>query len=289
MSNANQGIGALIVVSVLTVFSIYSIAATQPTPLTQKEACKHFMPAVVRIDVPGGNASGFIVSSDGWILTAGHVVFNHETGERFSTVAVILPDKSTSLARVFVDRESVIRDFAILKIDKSNLPFLELGSGEELSPGSDLTIIGYPFSAGSDASITAKFCLSGLVAATDAISKNGVNVDAIYFQGPAVKGLSGGPVISRDSGRVVGIQSAKLAGINSSLDTTRTQLINGPATGAYAETTIGGVKLEKTFLDLINVLDRHLANGLGTATGIDDPSAALRKAQRDDKKEHRQK
>jgi len=207
----------------LVLVYLCTTSLAQPTkPLTPKEACTRFMSKVVRIDAGADTvASGFIISSDGWILTAGHVVFDHQTGQQLSTILVRLPDRTTSLAHIFVDRESVIRDFALLKVDKTDLPFLELGSWTEVDPGSEVTIIGYPFSAGADASITTKFCLSGLVAATDTVSNNGVSVDAIYFQGPVVKGLSGGPVISRDTGHVVGIQSQKLAGISSALAATR--------------------------------------------------------------------
>jgi len=44
------------------------------------------------------------------------------------------------------------------------------------------------------------------------------------------------------------------------------------------------VSFQKTLLELINVLDRHLANGLGTATAIDDPKLALSKANRKESK-----
>ena len=198
-------------------------------PLTQKEACKRFMPAVVRIDVADGRATGFMVSADGWILTAAHVVFNPQTGERLTAIAVLLPDGSSSLARVFIDQDAAFRDFALLKVDKTGLPFLELGANDEISPGSDITIIGFPFSAESaySTNVNTKFCLSGMIAATDSITENGVKVDAMYFQGPAVKGISGGPIIARDTGHVVGVQSQKLAGIGPALIAVRSTLQNG--------------------------------------------------------------
>ena len=205
--------------------------------------------------------------------------------ERRSAVAVLLPDGSSPLARVFIDRDSAIRDFAILKVSGTGLPFLELGTNDEVSPGSDITIIGYPFSAESayGTSINTKFCLSGLVAATDSITENGVNVDAIYFQGPAVKGISGGPIIARDTGHVVGIQSQRLAGIGQALNSVRSNLQNGPVPGVHVESHISGVNFGPTLIDLINVLDKHLANGLGAATAIDDPKSALSRAKKDAK------
>jgi hypothetical protein len=43
---------------------------------------------------------------------------------------------------------------------------------------------------------------------------------------------------------------------------------------------MGNTDVGTTLVEVINVLDRHLANGLGSATGIDDPKYALRKTQR---------
>jgi S1-C subfamily serine protease len=273
----------LVIIFVSLLFLVPFGQARTPVPVTTKEACGKFMPAVVRIDVADGRATGFIVSPDGWILTAAHVVIDPSNGERRSAVAILLPDGSSPLATVFVDQESAVRDFALLKVEaKSPLPSIELGSSSEVSPGSDLTIIGYPFSAEGwgGASLDTKFCLSGMVAATDSIANHSVNIDAIYFQGPAVKGISGGPIISRDTGHVVGIQSQKLAGITTALDGVRTKLETGIFPGVHTTMNIDHVSIGPTLIELINVLDRHLANGLGAATAIDDPKRALSKAQR---------
>ena len=262
---------------------------TAQNPITQKESCKRFMPAVVRIDVADGKATGFIISPDGWILTAAHVVLDPETGERRSAVAVSLPDGTSPLAEVFIDKDSVIRDFALLKVDAKSLPFLQLGTNDEVSPVSDVTIIGYPFAAESkySTSINTKFCLSGMVAAADTVADHGVNVDAVFFQGPAIKGISGGPVISRDTGHVIGIQSQRLAGIGQGLGAVRSVLQNGPAPGVQVNFSFAGVNLGPTIIELINVLDRHLANGLGAATGADDAAIAFRGAKKAYKQQQR--
>src|SRR5215472_2657601 len=79
------------------------------------------------------------------------------------------------------------RRFAILRCLRwtlPDLPFLELAATNEVEPGSELTLIGYPFSAESAyaPSVVTKFCLSTLVAATDTITHDRVKVDAIYFK-----------------------------------------------------------------------------------------------------------
>jgi hypothetical protein len=43
---------------------------------------------------------------------------------------------------------------------------------------------------------------------------------------------------------------------------------------------VSGVNILASIVELINVLDRHLANGLGTATAIDEVRFALAKAER---------
>ena len=264
----------------------FSFAQTS-TPITQKEACAKFKSSVVRIDTAKGeSASGFIVSPDGWIMTAAHVVVDRQTGERLNTVAVRLPDGSTPTAQVFVDQDSFVRDFALLKVDaKTPLSSLELESGGEIADGSEITIIGYPLSAQSNyvSSITTKFCLSGLVTATESITQNGVRVGVVYFQGPAIKGISGGPIISRDTGRVIGIQSQKLAFITDGLSVVERQLTQTAGTPPVIFGA-NGVNLVQSTRELIQVLDRHLANGLGAATAIGDASGFFAKTKRKYKK-----
>jgi S1-C subfamily serine protease len=267
--------------AIIGILSVASFGQAQRTkPLTQKETCSRFMPTVVRIDVAGGNATSFIVSPDGWIVTAAHYVFDPGTREQRTTFAVMLPDGSTDFGKLIIDRDSFLRDFALLKVEKTNLPYLELGTETEVSPGSEIAIIGYPFSAQSpySPSITTKFCMSGMVTATDHITHQEVKINAVYFQGPVVKGLSGSPIISRETGHVIGIQSAKLAGISTALDETRRRLEAGKASGFVR--IVGGVDIADIFIGLINDLDRHLANGLGSATGAADAALALSKAKR---------
>jgi hypothetical protein len=183
----------------------------------------------------------------------------------------------------------VARDYALLKIKGNNLPHLDLGDKpDEVVIGSDLTIIGYPFSAvafhETRPSVKDKFCLSGSVAysgeTNEAISGTtpkgpatvNVSVDVIYFQGPSVKGLSGSPIISRDTGHVVAILTSKLTGIDAALVRARQML----ASAGNAGLSINGVHNEETEISLIDTLDTQLANGLGAGTGVEDAKAAMR-------------
>jgi Trypsin-like peptidase domain len=276
---------------------IFECAAfSQDKPITQRQACDRFSSAIVSIDA-GGNSrgSGFLVSANGFILTASHVV-RDDNGAPYSTIEITLSDKKTAFAKLAnpMTLESVGQDFALLKIDiPGPLPFLELGSVNDANIGGDATIIGFPFSAISRKGyVNNKFCLSASFAAigTETIPISGtvfsakgnspvnkdVKVDVVYFQGPSVKGISGSPIISRDSGKVVGIVSTKLTGISGGLDEQRKKIIEG---SRYVKMTTMGVDYSAVLTEIVDTLDRQLANGLGSATGIDDPKEALRKAQ----------
>lgn len=236
------------------------------------------------------------MSPDGYVLTALHVV-RAENGETYSSIVVGLPN-STMFAKVaaYVTAESLGQDFVLLKLEnvKTKLPFLQLGRVEDATPGGDATIIGFPFSALTfqDKSVSTKFCLSANFAAKDLVTvpvdgmnrtpkgqvpiHKDVKVDVIYFQGSSVKGISGSPIISRDTGRVVGIVTLKLAGISNAL----LQLERQTANGLGGNVSISGLEPGKAVNEIISVLDRQLANGLGAATGIDDPAHTLKETQR---------
>jgi hypothetical protein len=279
-------------IGVAIVIAFCAIAHSQTThpPFTQKQACAQFSNAVFRIENPGGNqggGSGFIISPDGWVATAAHVVLDIESRqdgishvEYYKTLTIVLWDGSRKFLTPMlpITQEMLSRDFAILKIEgnaETKFPYLNLGKGTDIVLGSDLTVIGYPLSAQDrSGDIKSKFCLTGTVAAMDSQSLGGVNVDVLYFQGISIKGISGSPVIARDTGDVVGIVTLKLAGISDQLLASRNALLSGPDIG------FGEVPIGRTVANVLGTLDRHLANGLGAATGIDDVGAAYKRIKR---------
>jgi hypothetical protein len=229
-------------------------------------------------------------------LTASHVIRDEQSGDYFSAITVTLPSGAEYARPALpLSLENVGQDFALLKIDgKMPLPFLELGSTTDVSPGAEATIIGYPFSALTvqDRNVFTKFCLSASFAATDSVTvpvrgmthtrtgvvpiQRDVKVDVIYFQGPSVKGISGSPIISRDTGRVVGIVSLKLTGIGQALMELKRQTAEGMGGGIG----ISGLEPGKAINQILTVMDDQLANGLGAAAGVDDPKYALKQAER---------
>jgi serine protease Do len=267
-------------------------------PLTQREACAKFSDAIVSIDAGGeSRGSGFLVSADGLILTAAHVVHD-ESGAIHGAIAVTLADGSLEFASVAFPEslDSMGKDFVLLRIaPKKPLPFLQIGGDDDVVIGADATIIGFPFSAISPQgdNVTAKFCLSAAFAGMQGIMRpvkgtwkgpkgailpinQNISVKVIYFQGPSVKGISGSPIIARDNGRVVGIVTTKLAGIGEYLADVERQTAS-PGNGSL---TVGNLDFFPTVHQIVTVLDQQLANGLGSATGIDAPADILRDIQR---------
>ncbi|MBP7052391.1 MAG: Do family serine endopeptidase [Phycisphaerae bacterium] len=137
--------------------------------------------------------SGFIVSADGYILTNNHLV--GETEE----VRVQLDDRRTVKARVIgADPET---DVAVIKIDATDLPYVELADSDTLEVGQWVIAIGNPF--GLSHTVTA-----GIVSAKGR-SRIGVADYEDFIQTDAAInfGNSGGPLLNLD-GQAVGINTA---------------------------------------------------------------------------------
>ena len=138
-----------------------------------------------------GAGSGFIVNSDGYILTNTHVVANADE------VTVRLTDRREFPAKVIGADERT--DVAVIKINGTNLPIVKLGDPSRLKPGQWVLAIGSPF--GFENSATA-----GIVSATARAVPGENYVPFIQTDVPVNPGNSGGPLFNM-SGEVIGINS----------------------------------------------------------------------------------
>jgi serine protease Do len=135
--------------------------------------------------------SGFILSSDGFVLTNAHVV------DDASEVLVKLTDKREFKAKVVgLDKRT---DVAVLKIDATGLPRVTIGDPEKLRVGEWVAAIGKPF--GLENTITA-----GIVSAKGRELPNENLIPFIQTDVPINPGNSGGPLFNM-KGEVVGINS----------------------------------------------------------------------------------
>ncbi|MGM9425022.1 Do family serine endopeptidase [Hydrogenophaga sp. MI9] len=138
-----------------------------------------------------GQGSGFIVSSDGLILTNAHVVRDA------SEVTVKLTDRREFQAKVLgADPKT---DVAVLRIEAKGLPTLPMGSAKALRAGEWVLAIGSPY--GFENSVTA-----GVVSAKGRALPDDSMVPFIQTDVAVNPGNSGGPLFNA-RGEVVGINS----------------------------------------------------------------------------------
>jgi serine protease Do len=154
------------------------------------------MPNIPNEQIQRGMGSGFVVSSDGLILTNAHVV------EGSDQVKVTLKDGKTYQGKVM--GTDPLTDVAVIKIEATELPAVTFADSDTLQPGEWAIAIGNPL--GLDNTVT-----TGIVSATDRSSAQvGVadkRVSFIQTDAAINPGNSGGPLLNAQ-GQVIGINTA---------------------------------------------------------------------------------
>ena len=141
--------------------------------------------------------SGFIISSDGYILTNNHVVSGADE------VMVKLSDGREIKGEIKGADEKL--DLALIKVsDKEIFHAADLGDSDALDVGEWVMAIGNPF--GLSQTVTA-----GIVSAKGRVIGNGPYDDFIQTDASINPGNSGGPLFSSE-GKVIGINTAIIAG-----------------------------------------------------------------------------
>jgi serine protease Do len=139
--------------------------------------------------------SGFIISSDGYILTNNHVV------DKGKDIKVALSDGRVLDAKL-IGKSSEI-DIALLKVEAADLPTVAFGDSEALEVGDWVIAIGNPF--GLSQTVTA-----GIVSAKGRVIGAGPYDDLIQTDAAINPGNSGGPLFNI-KGEVIGINTMILA------------------------------------------------------------------------------
>ena len=139
--------------------------------------------------------SGVIVSPDGYILTANHVVAEADE------VKVSIADSKTEYTARVVGKDSAT-DVAVLKISAANLPAVTLADSDQLEVGDVVLALGNPFGVGQTVT-------SGIISALGRNGLQGFNQYQNFIQTDAAinPGNSGGALVDVE-GRLVGINTA---------------------------------------------------------------------------------
>jgi len=171
-----------------------------------------------------GLGSGVVVSKDGLIMTAGHVVKMAEE------VNVVFRDNRLETAEVLAVNNTA--DVGLVKLNKipDNLPVAELGDSDEVSIGDQVFVIGSPY-YGMGHTLTVGH-ISGRRSHVD-LSNHLLPIEFLQTDAALNIGNSGGPMFTMD-GKVIGIVSHDLyasygfqgLGFASSINSVKELLLN---------------------------------------------------------------
>lgn len=147
-----------------------------------------------------GIGSGSIVSSDGYILTNSHVISNGEASE----ISVLFNDGTTAPAKL-VWNDSTL-DLAIIKVEKKNLPVMELADSDKVGVGDRVVAIGNPLGFELQSTVTSGI-ISGLNRTVS--FQTGAQMDGLMQTDAAINSGNSGGALLNSKGQQIGINSAK--------------------------------------------------------------------------------
>jgi len=195
-----MGLGVLLTGIALLAANQPATVCAETETIDLKALAKKARPAVMLLVVSDANGkeiatgTGFLVSSDGKLITNFHVIENAasaiskaENGVLFSVEGVLASDPKN--------------DLVLLKIKGNNFPFLMLGKSEKIEVGTRIAVIGSPL--GLEGTLS-----EGIVSAVREAKEV---FSILQITAPISPGSSGSPVLN-ENGEVVGIASALLVG-----------------------------------------------------------------------------
>lgn len=221
-----QKVSILILVFLVTALSVIPVAQLQDTEITDAQSGLYTQvynavsPSVVAINVvahseqagPFGQEGNVLGSGSGFVIdTEGHIVTNNHVVDGATRIEVNFLDGTLALAEIVgLDPDS---DLAVLKVDlpAEKLFPVEWGNSDELVIGQPVVAIGSPF--GQRWTLT-----SGIISAVDRTIQGLSNFSiggVIQTDASINPGNSGGPLLDLQ-GRVIGVNSQIISGSGSS-------------------------------------------------------------------------
>jgi hypothetical protein len=236
----------------------------QAKELTAKDILIKNKDAIVQIFVNKEfSGTGFIISKDGIIATASHVVTTRESGgsEFYPQIDVVISrDSRDHFARPLlpVTLETKSHDVALLKIEAADLPFVNIGNWDEIHETDSIAVIASLRGYGNHLIVTGMVSGKG-----EGIIPDLPRVRTIILQAPVRNGFSGSPVFSNSTGNVIGVVTTKVFGINRQLET-----IGEKARTQKGQSAVSGIDIGGTISELVDALHFQLISGLGSAVDI---------------------
>jgi len=177
----------------------------QVTPAVVTVTAESRSPGFFDEETQRGVGSGFVVRTDGLVLTNNHVV------DDAADITVTLPDGRNLDARVVATDPA--HDLAVLRVDTANLATVSLGDSSNVAVGERVVAIGYALSLTGGPTVT-----SGIISSlerTIQVRDPGAGFqsslrtyeDVLQTDAALNAGNSGGPLVALD-GEVVGVNTA---------------------------------------------------------------------------------
>jgi serine protease Do len=201
----------------------------------------------------GSLGSGFIVSADGYIVTNNHLIQGVNGTGTVDSITITLSDRREFPARV-IGRDSA-SDLALLKIEGSNLPFVNWGDSARARVGDWVVAIGNPYGLGG--TVTA-----GIISALHrGVTGSGAYDRYIQTDASINMGNSGGPMFDM-AGNVIGINSALISPTGASVGIGLA--IPAEAAKPVIDALRRGQRPERGYLGVgLQPLDENIAAALG--------------------------
>ncbi len=229
-------------------------------------------PPQTREQVSGG--SGFVVSSDGLIVTNNHVIASGPRGQTVvDEVTVIFADGKEYAAEIIGRDEQ--SDLALLKINETNLRYVELESKATSRVGDWVIAIGNPLGLGS--TVTA-----GIVSALQRNIGAGGAYDRFIQTDTAInRGNSGGPLFNLD-GKVIGINNRLISPVAANIGINFA--IPSEEAVPVIEALKKGERVERGYLGVsISAVDEATAEAIGLEKNRGEIVQLVRKGDAADK------
>lgn len=147
-----------------------------------------------------GVGSGSIVSKDGYIVTNSHVVSDGDVNE----INVLFSDGSKAPAKLVWNDATL--DLAVVKVDKENLPVMELGDSDKVGVGDRVVAIGNPLGLELQSTVT-----SGIISGLNRTVRfnTGAQMDGLMQTDAAINAGNSGGALLNAKGEQIAINTAK--------------------------------------------------------------------------------